>query len=173
MPCATEAVFAAARTELAPLLQEKGMRVDTHIAPSAATITADPSKLHDILKNLLENAARYAPAASTVTLRIAAADDEVVLTVEDRGPGIPDTDLTRVFERFYRVDRSRARDPGGTGLGLAIVKHLAGLHGGTAAAANRPGGGALFSIRLPARVSEPAAWSAGTPAAPGTPARGG
>ncbi len=151
MPCATEAVFGAARTELAPLLQERGMRVDTRIEPSAATITADPSKLHDILKNLLENAARYAPAGSTVTLRIAAADGEVVLTVEDRGPGIPDTDLTRVFERFYRVDRSRARDPGGTGLGLAIVKHLAGLHGGTAAAANRPGGGASFSIRLPRR----------------------
>ena len=151
MPCATEAVFAGARTELAPLLEEKGMRVDTRIEPSVATITADPSKLHNILKNLLENAARYAPAASTVTLRIAAADGEVVLTVEDRGPGIPDSDLTRVFERFYRVDRSRARDPGGTGLGLAIVKHLAGLHGGTAAAANRPGGGARFSIRLPRR----------------------
>ena len=60
------------------------------------------------------------------------------------------TDLSRVFERFYRVDKSRARDPGGTGLGLAIVKHLVELHGGTVRAENRPGGGARFAITLPA-----------------------
>ena len=72
----------------------------------------------------------------------------VVLTVADSGPGIPPEDLTRVFERFYRVDKSRAR-PGGTGLGLAIVRHLVELHCGTVSAANRPGGGAMFTVRLP------------------------
>ena len=69
--------------------------------------------------------------------------------MKDRGPGIPDTDLARVFERFYRVEQSSVRDPGGTGLGLAIVKHLVGLHNGTAVAANRVEGGTVFSIRLP------------------------
>jgi len=66
--------------------------------------------------------------------------------VLDEGPGIPEDDLTRVFERFYRVEKSRARDPGGTGLGLAIVKHLVELHGGSVRAANRAGGGAAVTI---------------------------
>ena len=68
----------------------------------------------------------------------------------DEGPGIPEEDLSRVFERFYRVEKSRARDPGGTGLGLAIVKHLVELHGGEVRAANRAGGGAEFTVTLPA-----------------------
>ena len=70
--------------------------------------------------------------------------------MSDEGPGIPGEDLSRVFERFYRVDKSRARDPGGTGLGLSIVKHLVELHGGEVRAENRPEGGARFTIMLPA-----------------------
>jgi two-component system phosphate regulon sensor histidine kinase PhoR len=70
--------------------------------------------------------------------------------VSDVGPGIPEEDLSRVFERFYRVDKSRSRDPGGTGLGLAIVRHLIQLHGGDVYAENRPEGGARFTITLPA-----------------------
>jgi signal transduction histidine kinase len=80
-------------------------------------------------------------------------DTRIVLAVADEGPGIPEADLPRVFERFYRVDKARARtarDPGGTGLGLAIVKHLVALHGGRVSAANRPEHGAIFSIELPA-----------------------
>ena len=76
----------------------------------------------------------------------------VLLTVADEGRGIPDADLPRIFERFYRVDKARSRserDPGGTGLGLAIVKHLIELHGGRVSAANRPNGGAIFTIELP------------------------
>jgi signal transduction histidine kinase len=73
----------------------------------------------------------------------------VEIAVADRGPGIPDDDLTRVFERFYRVDKSRARDPGGTGLGLAIVKHLVEMHGGAVRAENRTDGGACFTLTLP------------------------
>ena len=79
-------------------------------------------------------------------------DGRILLTVSDNGPGIPETDLPRIFERFYRADKARsraARDPGGTGLGLAIVKHLIELHGGKATAANRPEGGAIFTIELP------------------------
>jgi signal transduction histidine kinase len=75
-----------------------------------------------------------------------------VITVSDHGPGIPMADLDRVFERFYRVDKARSRggkDPGGTGLGLAIVKHLIELHGGKVSAANRPEGGAVFTVDLP------------------------
>jgi two-component system OmpR family sensor kinase len=74
---------------------------------------------------------------------------QVALSVADQGPGLPESDLGRVFERFYRVDKSRARAPGGTGLGLAIVRHLIELHGGQVQARNKPGGGAIFTIWLP------------------------
>ena len=74
----------------------------------------------------------------------------MAISVSDEGPGIPDEDLSRVFERFYRVDKSRARDPGGTGLGLAIVKHLVELHGGTVRAENGAEGGARFTITIAA-----------------------
>ena len=73
----------------------------------------------------------------------------LVLTVADEGPGIPEPDLERIFERFYRVDKARSRESGGTGLGLSIVKHLVELLGGRVWAANRPEGGAVFTITLP------------------------
>ena len=73
----------------------------------------------------------------------------VRIAVSDQGAGIPEDDLTRVFGRLYRVDKSRARDPGGTGLGLAIVRHLIELHGGNVSVENRPEGGARFMITLP------------------------
>jgi two-component system phosphate regulon sensor histidine kinase PhoR len=74
----------------------------------------------------------------------------IEIVVSDSGPGIPPADLTRVFERFYRVDKARSR-PGGTGLGLAIVRHLVELHGGRVTAENRPEGGARFTVSLPVR----------------------
>ena len=112
----------------------------------------DAAKLHDALRNLLENATNYAPESSRIVMGAERAGDRIRLSVADEGPGIPESDLPRVFERFYRVDKSRTRgtrDPGGTGLGLAIVKHLIELHGGKTTAANRPEGGAIFTIELP------------------------
>ena len=76
--------------------------------------------------------------------------DAIAIDVIDQGPGLPDTEVSHVFERFYRVDKSRARDPGGTGLGLAIVKHLMELHGGSVSVRNREEGGAQFTIKLKA-----------------------
>ena len=148
-PCALEATFASVAGELAPLAESKHVDIRTAVAPEAGTVLADPVKLHDAIRNLVENAVNYAPADSTIELGAAGQDDIVRITVGDRGPGIPDTDLTRIFERFYRVDVARPRDPGGTGLGLAIVKHLIGLHEGSVRAANRDGGGTVFTIELP------------------------
>src|SRR5204862_6458813 len=90
----------------------------------------------------------YSPEHTTIRIEAVRTGGSVDLSVSDEGPGIPEEDLSRVFERFYRVDKSRARDPGGTGLGLAIVKHLIELHGGTVRVENRPGGGAKFTIAL-------------------------
>ena len=96
----------------------------------AETLRGDPAKLHDALRNLVANAITYAPEQTTIRVEASRLDGRVAVSVSDEGPGIPEEDLSRVFERFYRVDKSRARDPGGTGLGLAIVKHLIELHGG-------------------------------------------
>ncbi|MEQ1574970.1 MAG: ATP-binding protein, partial [Vicinamibacterales bacterium] len=101
------------------------------------------------VRNLAENAVNYSPEEATIQLSAHRDDGHIRITVADSGPGIPSEDLARVFERFYRVDKSRSR-PGGTGLGLAIVKHLVELHGGQATAQNGPAGGAIFTITLPA-----------------------
>jgi two-component system phosphate regulon sensor histidine kinase PhoR len=151
--CPVHGLFAGIRAELAPVLEARGQRVSDDVGPDAAMVLADPAKLHDAVKNLVENASNYSPEGSTIWLGAGRAGNRVLLTVADQGPGIPEADLGRVFERFYRVDKARARtgrDPGGTGLGLAIVRHLVELHGGRVWAANRPDGGALFTIELPA-----------------------
>ncbi len=165
-PCALEAAFGSVAGELAPLAESKDLDIRTVVAPEAGTVLADPVKLHDAVRNLVENAVNYAPADSTIELGAAGEEGIVRITVADRGPGIPDTDLTRIFERFYRVDVARPRDPGGTGLGLAIVKHLIGLHAGSVRAANREGGGTVFTIELPHPRSD-GGEAVGTPAPDG------
>jgi len=131
-------------------LAAKHQRIVRSVAADAATVPGDAGKLHDVLRNLIENASNYGPEDSAVDVGAAREGDRITLTVADRGPGIPEAELSRVFERFYRVDRSRTRDPGGTGLGLAIVRHLIGLHGGTVSAARRDGGGTVVTVTLPA-----------------------
>ncbi|MGH9139750.1 MAG: sensor histidine kinase, partial [Vicinamibacterales bacterium] len=118
------------------------------IGPGAEAVRADPPKLHDALRNLVANAITYAPEQSTIRIDATREGERLTISIADEGPGIPEEDLSRVFERFYRVDKSRARDPGGTGLGLAIVKHLVELHGGTVRAENGAERGARFTITL-------------------------
>ena len=153
VPCSVEALFHGVEAELTGRLEARRQTVTHDVHHDAATVSGDPAKLHDALKNLLENAVNYSPEGSRIAMGARRCGAQVVLTVADEGPGIPQADLPRVFERFYRVEKARSRvgdDPGGTGLGLAIVKHLVELQGGRVTAANRPGKGALFSIELPA-----------------------
>ena len=123
------------------------------IAPGGEHVRADPAKLHDALRNLVANAITYAPEQSTIRIEAAPAGHQIAIAVSDEGPGLPEEDVSRVFERFYRVDKSRARDPGGTGLGLAIVKHLVELHGGTARETGRDRRGGRRGLRASAWAS--------------------
>ena len=148
-PCDMHQLFHTVVADVAQTIEAKRQRLTTAVDPEACRLSADPAKLHDVLRNLVENAVNYSPEEATIHLEATRRGSTVSISVSDSGPGIPSDDLSRVFERFYRVDKSRSR-PGGTGLGLAIVKHLVELHGGQAAAENRAEGGARFTITLPA-----------------------
>ena len=147
--CDAKNLIASVVTELSSALDQRDQDVEISISPESETLRGDPTKLHDVLRNLVANAITYSPEHTTIRIEAARNGSSYVLSVADQGPGIPEEDLSRVFERFYRVDKSRARDPGGTGLGLAIVKHLIELHKGTVRAENRPEGGARVVITLP------------------------
>jgi signal transduction histidine kinase len=112
-------------------------------------LIANPGLVEQALTNLLENAIRYSPPGSAVSLEAREDGGFLELSVRDRGSGIPAPDLERIFERFYRADKSRDRKSGGTGLGLAIVRHIALAHGGSARAESWSGEGSVFTIRLP------------------------
>ena len=150
-PIDVAALFRSVSTDLSERIERQRLRVDIDVDAAAAVIEADPTKMHDALRNLIENAVNYSAEGGRIELEARAEGDRALLSVGDYGPGVPETDLGRVFERFYRVDKSRTRDPGGTGLGLSIVRHLVELHGGRVNAANRAEGGAIFTISLPHR----------------------
>ena len=151
--CDVAALAHSLVADFEPTMREKQQEVRIAVAPNAATLIVDPAKLHDILRNLVENAIHYAPDGGVIEVSADVRDGQYRLAVSDTGPGIPAEDLARVFERFYRVDKSRAR-PGGTGLGLAIVRNLVHVLGGEVQAGNRETGGAVFTITLPLRESE-------------------
>jgi signal transduction histidine kinase len=127
------------------------LRVDTS-AVSAGRVHGDPAGLRRVLRNLGDNAARH--AGGRLAFSVAERDGMVLLEVDDDGPGIPEADRERVFERFVRLDDARARDDGGSGLGLAIVAELVAAHGGTVAVAASPLGGARVEVALP-RLADP------------------
>jgi two-component system phosphate regulon sensor histidine kinase PhoR len=144
-----EGLFGGVAADLQPMTEGRAQHVSMAVVPPTLTMRCDPAKMHDVLRNLVENASAYTPEDSRIELGAAADATHVTLTVADTGQGIPDAELPRIFERFYRVDKARSRDSGGTGLGLSIVRHLVELHGGTVGATNRPEGGAVFTITLP------------------------
>ena len=135
-----------------PTADAKGIRLETILDPSAGPISGDEERLQQILWNLLSNAVKFAPRGGRVVVRLEAVNSQVMLTVEDNGPGIEPSFLPHLFERFRQADSSSTRAHGGLGLGLAIVRHLVELHGGRIRASNREDGtGAVFTVQLPRR----------------------
>ena len=116
---------------------------------TALRVAGDEQQLSQVMANILGNVRMHTPAGSSVTVRASADEGSAVIEIIDSGPGLPDGAESRIFDRFYRVDTSRARKSGGSGLGLAIVAAIVAEHGGTVEAANEPGRGTRFTVRLP------------------------
>ncbi|HXP93124.1 MAG TPA: ATP-binding protein [Candidatus Binatia bacterium] len=121
-------------------------------APAGLQVQGDRNRLTQVFVNLLDNALRHTPAGGSVTVTVERQDDEAVFSVHDTGIGIPYNDLPHIFERFYVVERSRAREISGTGLGLSIAKQLLEAHGGSISAESVLGSGATFTCRIPVGV---------------------
>ena len=125
------------------------VRVELSVEPPSLEANGDPERIHQVVANLLENAIRHSPDAGRVAIgAFARADGEIELTVSDEGPGIPEGDEDRVFERFYRSDAAHSSD-GGTGLGLAIARWIVDLHGGRIRAEQRRPRGCRMVVALP------------------------
>ncbi len=133
--------------------QEKGIDLTYH-ADEDCTVSGTKDEIYQVFYNLIDNAVKYTPAGGSVQVTLRREEGEVVLKVEDNGSGIPEEDLPRVFQRFYRVDKARSRAAGGTGLGLSIVSDTVTRRGGTVEAGNRFLGGAVFTVRWPALEGE-------------------
>jgi two-component system phosphate regulon sensor histidine kinase PhoR len=130
-------------------LRGKNLTLTLDIQEKLPLISGDAMKLEQVLVNLVDNAIKYTEKGKIAVI-VSQKDDRVELTVEDTGIGIPGEHLTRIFERFYTVDRSHSRKLGGTGLGLSIAKHIVQLHGGSIGVESFPGVGSTFTLRFPA-----------------------
>lgn len=151
-PVSLEQAVAECLDRHAPRAEAKMIELAA-VPPSNGTLDlnvwADEEALGQILDNLVDNAVKYTPEGGCIQVRWLGNGSSVQLQVDDSGPGIPERDLARIFERFYRVDKARSRELGGTGLGLAIVKHLVQVMQGTVKAASTVGKGTTFTVVLP------------------------
>ncbi len=150
------ALIRSAANNLEATARDTGGTIRLDLPESAITLRADPDQMRQVLSNLIENALKYGGDDTTVTLscRSETRDPDLrgpacVIAVADNGPGIDPIHLTRLTERFYRIDSHRSRQMGGTGLGLAIVKHILNRHRGQLRIDSAPGKGSRFSVILP------------------------
>ncbi len=127
----------------------KGIQVASELAAGPVRVSADHSALSRLLLIVLENAVKYTPPGGKIALRLSNGAGHARIEIRDTGIGIAEKDLPHIFERFYRADQARSREPGGSGLGLAIARWIVDLHGGKIEAQSAFGHGSLFSITLP------------------------
>ena len=127
----------------------RGLEIHVDLQKNSPAVRGDGAQLGEVLQNLLDNALQYTPSGGHIEVKARSNGHEVVFTVSDTGIGIPQSDLERVFERFYRVDAARSREAGGTGLGLAIARHIVEAHGGRIWVESAIGQGSRFHFSIP------------------------
>ncbi len=144
------AVLRLAAEQYRPEFEEAGIALALDSPPGREVpVFGDAERLHQLFANLLENSRRYTDAGGSLRVRIGRIGDRVRVDFEDSAPGVPDAERARLFERFYRVERSRSRSTGGVGLGLAICRNIVEAHGGTIEALASPSGGLWVKVELP------------------------
>ena len=146
---ALEPVVAGTIERLRLFAERQGVTLGTDLPDALPSVRADPERIAQVLMNLLHNAVKFSPSGGRVTVGAKAEAEDVIVSVRDDGVGIPERDLERIFERFYKVDRARVRGKGGTGLGLAIARHIVEGHGGRIRAESEEGSGSTFSFTIP------------------------
>ena len=147
---APASLVAAAVQAASPAYTAKGVALESAVSPSLPELVVDRDRIGEVLANLLENALRHTPSGGFVEVRAQGRGGEIEITVSDSGEGIAPEHLTRLFERFYRVDSGRTRERGGSGIGLAIARALVEAHGGGVRAESEGvGKGARFTVTLP------------------------
>jgi two-component system phosphate regulon sensor histidine kinase PhoR len=127
----------------------RGLEIHMDLQENAPAVRGDGAQLGEVLQNLLDNALQYTPSGGQIEVKARANGHDVIFTVSDTGIGIPESDLERIFERFYRVDAARSREAGGTGLGLAIARHIVEAHGGRIWVESAVGQGSRFHFIIP------------------------
>ncbi|HZK77724.1 MAG TPA: HAMP domain-containing sensor histidine kinase, partial [Gemmatimonadaceae bacterium] len=138
----------AAIDAFAPLARVRRATIRTTIQPGLIA-RVDPRALRQIVLNLLDNAVKYGPLGQTVTVALEGTDDKVLISVEDKGPGVPKGDREKVWDPYVRLSRETESAAGGSGIGLSIVRELVRLHGGRAWVEDAPEGGARFVVEFP------------------------
>ena len=142
-------LVAQVMSEIEVACADRDVALTSHLPEDLPAIEADPERVHQVLFNLVDNAVRFTPEGGAVRIEAERHDGSVLVSVAETGVGIPEAALPRLFERFYRVDSSRARGDGGTGIGLAIARSVVEAHGGTIRAESEPGLGSTFTFDLP------------------------
>ncbi|MFH2039242.1 MAG: HAMP domain-containing sensor histidine kinase, partial [Chloroflexota bacterium] len=132
------------------LLQEKQIELQMKIDPHLAMISIDPGRMTQVLTNIIDNALRFTPGNGRIVLSGHQAEGQVELSVQDNGPGVPEDDLDRIFDRLYQGDAARQHENNGSGLGLTIAKSIVEMHGGKIRALSPADAGLTISILLPA-----------------------
>lgn len=148
-PVAVAPLLEGLALDLAPLARERGVDLRTAIVAQTVVTGCEPL-LRRACSNLVENAVLFSQPGGRVTISTEGRHREVFIAVEDNGPGIPEGDQRHIFERFYRVDKSRSRHSGGSGIGLALAREIVQRHGGSVDVISELGRGSTFTIRLPA-----------------------
>jgi two-component system phosphate regulon sensor histidine kinase PhoR len=139
---------------MTPRAHKMGHRLVLQLADGLLPVIGNAEYLERAISNLVENAVKYTREEGLIRLIVRGSAEQVIVEVVDNGVGIAAEDLPRIFERFYRVERSRSRDAGGTGLGLSIVKHIVQVHGGKIEVESTPGVGSTFRLLFPPAPQE-------------------
>jgi signal transduction histidine kinase len=128
---------------------EKNLKIETRTAAALPFVTADPRSMEQVFTNLISNAIKYSREGSVIAVSFGKSDDRVSVRIEDQGIGIPEDELPKVFDDFYRASNAKEWTPDGTGLGLAIVKRIIEVHGGAIKVESRAGAGTTFTLIIP------------------------